>query len=100
MTGWASALVAVLLLAAHPHQLFRLQDNAIGASSGLGRCIALGLAGKGARVALLARRRERLVQAAKEAGNGAEAVVCDVTDEQSCRDAIATAAAGWPWGVT
>lgn len=65
----------------------------VGASSGLGRCIGLGLAKRGARVALLARRRDRLVAAAEEAGGGAEAVVCDVTDERSCRDAIATAAA-------
>jgi len=65
----------------------------VGASSGLGRSIGLGLAERGARVALLARRRDRLVEAAREAGNGAEAVVCDVTDEQSCHDAIASAAA-------
>jgi NAD(P)-dependent dehydrogenase (short-subunit alcohol dehydrogenase family) len=44
-------------------------------------------------VALLARRRERLVAAAEEAGPGALAVECDVTDEASCRSAIAKAAA-------
>ena len=32
----------------------------VGASSGLGRCIGIGLAQRGAQVALLARRRERL----------------------------------------
>jgi NAD(P)-dependent dehydrogenase (short-subunit alcohol dehydrogenase family) len=64
----------------------------VGASSGLGRCIALGLAERGARVALLARRRERLVEAAAVAGRGAVAITCDVTDEQSCVDAIAEAA--------
>jgi NAD(P)-dependent dehydrogenase (short-subunit alcohol dehydrogenase family) len=44
-------------------------------------------------VALLARRRGRLDDAAKEAGPGAVAVTCDVTDEGSCRSAIAEAAA-------
>jgi NAD(P)-dependent dehydrogenase (short-subunit alcohol dehydrogenase family) len=66
----------------------------IGASSGLGRCIGIRLAQRGAEVALLARRHERLVDAAKEAGPGALAVRCDVTDEASCRGAIEEAAAG------
>ena len=65
----------------------------LGGSSGLGRCIGIGLAQRGARVALLARRRGRLDDAAKEAGSGAVAVTCDVTDEASCRSAIAEAAA-------
>jgi NAD(P)-dependent dehydrogenase (short-subunit alcohol dehydrogenase family) len=64
----------------------------VGASSGLGRCIGVGLARRGARVALLARRRGRLDDAAKEAGPGAVVVECDVTDQQSCHSAIATAA--------
>lgn len=65
----------------------------VGASSGLGRCIGVGLGQRGARVALLARRRERLETAAEEAGDGALALECDVTDETSCRSAIAKAAA-------
>jgi NAD(P)-dependent dehydrogenase (short-subunit alcohol dehydrogenase family) len=64
----------------------------IGASSGLGRCIGIDLAQRGMRVALLARRRERVQAAAKEAGNGALAIECDVTDETSARSAIAEAA--------
>ena len=64
----------------------------VGASSGLGRCIGVGLAHRGAQVALLARRRERLEAAAKDAGSSAVAVECDVTDEASCRSAIANAA--------
>ncbi len=64
----------------------------VGASSGLGRCIATGLAQRGATVALMARREARLVQAAAEAGGGAIAVRCDVTDAESCRSAIAEAA--------
>ena len=66
----------------------------VGASSGLGRCIGVGLGQRGAQVALLARRRSRLDDAAKEAGPGTLVVECDVTDEESCRSAIAEAAAG------
>ena len=66
----------------------------LGASSGLGRCIGVGLGQAGAEVALLARRHDRLVDAAKEAGPGALAIACDVTDEASCRDAIEEAATG------
>jgi len=65
----------------------------VGASSGLGRAIGVALARRGAKVALLARRHARLVDAAKEAGPGALAIACDVTDESSCRKAIAEAAA-------
>jgi NAD(P)-dependent dehydrogenase (short-subunit alcohol dehydrogenase family) len=64
----------------------------VGASSGLGRCIGIGLARRGARVALLARRRDRLEDAASEAGSDAIAISCDVRDETSCRSAIAEAA--------
>ena len=53
----------------------------VGASSGLGRCIGIGLAERGAQVALLARRKERLDAAAREAGPGASAIACDVTDD-------------------
>lgn len=66
-----------------------LRVAVVGGSSGLGRCIGMGLAEKGARVAFLARRQDRLVNAAKEAGNGAAAVVCDVTDAASCQRAVA-----------
>jgi NAD(P)-dependent dehydrogenase (short-subunit alcohol dehydrogenase family) len=64
----------------------------VGASSGLGRCIGIGLAERGEQVALLARRKERLEQAAAEAGNGALAIPCDAIDASSCASAIATAA--------
>jgi len=64
----------------------------VGASSGLGRCIGVGLAKRGAQVALLARRRARIEAAAKDAGGGAVAIECDVTDEGSCRSAIHEAA--------
>jgi NAD(P)-dependent dehydrogenase (short-subunit alcohol dehydrogenase family) len=65
----------------------------VGASSGIGRCIGVGLAQRGMHVALLARRRERLGAAAEEAGNGAVALACDVTEEASVRDAVEGAAA-------
>ena len=66
----------------------------VGASSGLGRCIAVGLGRQGEQVALLARRKDRLEDAAGEAGTGALAVACDVTDEGSCREAVEEAARG------
>ena len=65
----------------------------VGASTGLGRCIGIGLAQRGARVALLARSLDKLESAAQEAGDGAVAIACDVTDEPACRAAIAKAAA-------
>ena len=66
----------------------------VGASSGLGRCIGTALGQRGDAVALLARRLDRLTDAAGEAGAGALAIACDVTDEQGCRAAIDEAAAG------
>jgi NAD(P)-dependent dehydrogenase (short-subunit alcohol dehydrogenase family) len=66
----------------------------VGASSGLGRCIGIGLAQRGAKTALLARRQQRLEGAAKEAGPGTLAITCDVTDTDSCRSALNEAAEG------
>ncbi|HMK62988.1 MAG TPA: SDR family oxidoreductase [Acidimicrobiales bacterium] len=66
----------------------------VGGSSGLGRCIGVGLARRHHHVALLARRYHRLVEAAKEAGPGSLAIACDVTDADSCRSALSDAAAG------
>ena len=65
----------------------------VGASSGLGRCIGVGLGQRGAQVAVLARRRERLEAAAEEAGAGTLAIECDVTDTSSIARAIGKAAA-------
>src|SRR5438270_4263516 len=65
----------------------------VGAASGLGRCIGVGLGKRGAQVALLARRRERLEAAASEAGPGALAIECDVTVPSSVISAIEKAAA-------
>lgn len=66
----------------------------VGASSGLGRCIGVGLAQRGAEVAFLARRREKLEGAAEEAGGKALVVECDVTDAASPRAAIDEAVEG------
>jgi short-subunit dehydrogenase len=63
-----------------------------GASSGIGRLLALDMAAKGARVALVARRQHQLDEVAEEiraAGGSAVALVCDVGDRQQ---AFATAA--------
>ena len=81
-------------LSAAEERVATLRTVVVGASSGLGRCIGIGLAQRGAHVALLARRRARLDDAAKEAGPGTLVIECDVTDESSCRSAIDDAAAG------
>ena len=62
-----------------------------GASSGLGADAARAYAENGADVALLARRLERLEALGEEiraAGRRALAVRCDVTSEESCRNAV------------
>lgn len=65
-----------------------------GASSGLGRHFAITLARAGAKVALCARRAERIAEVAREiqAFDGrAMPVVMDVTDAASVRDGVAAA---------
>ncbi|MGO8919839.1 MAG: SDR family NAD(P)-dependent oxidoreductase [Stellaceae bacterium] len=67
-----------------------------GASGGLGRHFAGVLAGAGAAVALVARRREKLDEAVREiaaSGGRAAAVACDVADAQSVRAAVSAAEA-------
>jgi NADP-dependent 3-hydroxy acid dehydrogenase YdfG len=59
-----------------------------GASSGIGEATARALAAGGHRVALLARRTERIEALAEEIGNDALAIEADVTD----RDSITAAA--------
>lgn len=65
-----------------------------GASSGIGRSLALRLAREGARVSLLARRREALEAVAAEvaaAGGEARLEVCDVADRAAAEASAARA---------
>ncbi len=61
----------------------------VGASSGIGRAIALAMCAAGARVAFAARRRDRLDLAVAEAKGEAVAIECDVRDPASCESAVA-----------
>ena len=65
-----------------------------GASSGIGRLLALGLAERGARVALVARRADALGELAEEirrAGGAAQALPCDVADREQVEACTARA---------
>lgn len=62
-----------------------------GAGSGVGRAVALALAARGARVALLGRREEWLHETARRiAGAGTLVVPADVTDEMALATVITT----------
>jgi len=54
-----------------------------GGGRGIGRAIALAFAREGARIAVAARTAEQVEQVAREIGNEAIALVCDVADPQS-----------------
>src|SRR5688572_28194261 len=79
------------------HELFDLSGRVAlvtGGNRGIGRAIALGLAGAGARVVVAARDEEKgtaTVQAIKTAGGEAVAVRCDVMDRTSIDGAVAAA---------
>lgn len=69
-----------------------------GASGGIGAALARELASRGARVALIARRRERLEALAKEieaAGGRAAVHVCDVSDLAALEATARAIAADW-----
>src|SRR5262249_6905164 len=57
-----------------------------GGGRGIGRAIALTFAGAGARIAVAARSREQVENVAREIGDNAIALVCDVSDPQSVAD--------------
>jgi len=64
-----------------------------GAGSGIGRAMALQFASQGAAIAASGRRRDRLdalVEEVQGMGRRALAVPCDVTDDQTLKDAVAT----------
>ena len=73
--------------------MFNLKDRVVvvtGSSSGLGRQMAIGFAGQGANLVLLARRKERLEELAKELeakGTKVLTIQCDVTNTKQVNDA-------------
>src|SRR6185295_1794618 len=54
-----------------------------GGGRGIGRAIALAFAREGARIVVAARTAAQVEQVAAEIGNGAIAVVCDVSNSES-----------------
>mmetsp|Transcript_15233 Transcript_15233/g.31405 ORF Transcript_15233/g.31405 Transcript_15233/m.31405 type:complete len:249 (+) Transcript_15233:24-770(+) len=75
-----------------------------GASSGIGEAVARKLAGEGMRVALLARRKDRLESLSAELGGPSKALPCaaDVTNKDSLKQAVEQAekSFGAPvWGL-
>ena len=63
-----------------------------GAGSGIGRAIAIAFAREGANVVLAGRREQRVQQVAREIGERALAVACDVCDPASIESLLARTA--------
>ena len=59
-----------------------------GAGTGIGRACALAMASEGARVALIGRRKDRVEEVAREIGNNAIAIQCDVSKKGELADAL------------
>jgi NAD(P)-dependent dehydrogenase (short-subunit alcohol dehydrogenase family) len=69
-----------------------------GGGSGLGRALALELAGQGARVAVSGRRGDRIREVEAELnrrGQEGMAIPCDVTDEEQVKAAVEAVVARW-----
>ncbi len=69
-----------------------------GASRGIGRAIALALAGAGARVACVARSADKLAETAeaiRAAGGTADVYACDVTDSASVQQVVNAVTEKW-----
>jgi NAD(P)-dependent dehydrogenase (short-subunit alcohol dehydrogenase family) len=60
----------------------------LGASSGVGRATGMAAAALGARVAFAARRAERVLEVAAEAGEGCVALTCDVRRPEDCEEVV------------
>jgi NAD(P)-dependent dehydrogenase (short-subunit alcohol dehydrogenase family) len=80
--------------ARHDHPAGRLVDRNVlitGASSGIGRATAIAVAGKGARVFLVARRAEELdelVERIRREGGHAYAYPCDITESEAVEQVV------------
>jgi NADP-dependent 3-hydroxy acid dehydrogenase YdfG len=59
-----------------------------GASSGIGEATAVALAERGAKVAIVARRRDRLDELSQRIGDGSLVVEADVTDPEQAQQAV------------
>jgi NAD(P)-dependent dehydrogenase (short-subunit alcohol dehydrogenase family) len=69
----------------------RLKDKVAivtGAGTGIGRACALKFSGEGAKVALIARNAERLRDVARQIGEAALALPCDINDQTSLEGAV------------
>jgi NAD(P)-dependent dehydrogenase (short-subunit alcohol dehydrogenase family) len=66
----------------------------VGASAGIGRAVATCLRAEGARLAVAARRQQRLVELAAELGGDTLPLCCDVRDPATCESAVAQAVRG------
>ncbi|MCH2180646.1 MAG: 3-oxoacyl-[acyl-carrier-protein] reductase [Mariniblastus sp.] len=69
-----------------------------GASQGLGKAMAIALAGAGARVACVARNAEKLadtVEAIKQAGGDAEVMAANVGDSEAVDEIVSKVAEDW-----
>jgi NAD(P)-dependent dehydrogenase (short-subunit alcohol dehydrogenase family) len=66
-----------------------------GAGSGIGRAVAIGLAGAGYRVAIAGRRAAPLEETSGAAGGGLLVIPTDVTDEQAVKRMLEAVVAGF-----